>query len=85
MALKTRSITGRNITSWSISASDDGIYETIITSTSASLGTTTAPTFFKINTSAAYQYYKFNILESVGAPGVNIQHMQLYTVDNLSS
>ena len=83
VALKARSFSGKNITTWSISASNDGTtYESIITSTTPLLGAATTPTFFEINTSVAYQYYRFNILASVGTPGVGIQYMQLYTVSS---
>ena len=86
VALKARPMTGKNITSWSISASSDGTtFNTLFRSTSALLGAATTPTFIEIDTSVAYQYYRLNILESVGTPGVGIQYMQLFTVDNLSS
>ena len=86
VALKAKSIAGKNITSWSISASHNGTtYETIFTSTSALLGAATKPSFVGIDNVAAYQYYRFNTLVSEGAPGVGVQYMQLYTVDNLTS
>jgi len=86
VALKARSITDKNITSWSISAShNETTYETIFTSTSALLGSATTPTFFEIDSLVGYKYYRFNILASVGALGVGIQYMQLYTVDYLVS
>ena len=53
--MKARSVTGRNITSWPITASDDGLtFETIIALTSTSLGAATKPSFFKAITLKAY-------------------------------
>ena len=83
--LKARPITGRNITSWSITASnDDAAFEAVLTSTTVLFGSTTEPSFFEINTLIAYQYYMFNILTCEG-PNPGIQAMQLYTCDALSS
>jgi len=83
--LKARPITGRNITSWSITASnDDAAFEAILTSTNVLLGSTTEPSIFETNTLIAYQYYMFNILTCEG-PNAGIQAMQLYTADALSS
>jgi hypothetical protein len=87
VALKARSVVGKIITSWSLTASNDGLtFEILSTSTiSTLLGTATKPSFFEINTLTAYQYYRFNILASEGAPGIGVQYMQLYTVDELTS
>ncbi len=86
VALKARSFNGKNITSWSITASNDGLtFETLLTSTSILLGTATKPSFFDFNTSPAYQYYRFNISTSEGAPGTGVQYMQLFTVDELTN
>ena len=83
--LKARPIAGRNITSWSITASnDDTTFEEILASTNVLLGATTEPSFFEINTLTAYRYYSFNILTCEG-PNPGIQTMQLYTCDALSS
>jgi len=47
--LKARPVAGRNITSWSITASNDvTAFETILTSTNVLLGFTTEPSFFKL-------------------------------------
>jgi len=47
-------IAGRNITSWSITASDDdAAFEAILTSTNVLLGSTTEMSFFEINTLTA--------------------------------
>jgi len=71
--LKARPITGRNITSWSITVSnDDTTFEVIFTSTNVILGATTVPSFFEINKLIAYQYYMFNILTCEG-PNAGIQ------------
>ena len=86
VALKARSFVGKNITSWSLSASNDGLtFETLLLTTSAILsGTAMKPTFFQIDTlTTAYKYYRFNISISEGAPGTGIQYMQLYTLDEL--
>ena len=84
VALKARSVAGKNITSWSLSASNDALtFQTLLTSTSALLGAATKPSFFEVNTPASYQYYKFTIVTSEGTPGIGIQYMQVYTVDAL--
>ena len=87
VALKARSVVGKNLTSWSLTASNDGLtFETLSTSTTITLlGTATKPSFFEIDTLTAYQYYRFNILTSEGAPGTGVQYMQLYTIDHLTS
>ena len=87
VALKARFIVGKNITSWSITASKDGLtFETLATATTSTLlGAATKPSFFEIDTLTSYQYYRFNILTSEGAPGTGAQYMQLYTVDELTS
>jgi len=47
--LKARPIVGRNITSWSITASnDDATFEAILTSTNVLLGSTTESSFLKL-------------------------------------
>ena len=81
LALKARSVSGRNITSWSISASNDGLtLGTLLTSTiSILLGAAT------IDVLAAYQYYKFNLLTCRDTPDTGVHYMILYTVDNLTS
>jgi len=85
VSLKARFVTGRNITSWSISASNDGLtFETLLTSTIVLLGAATKPSFYEIDSLTAYRYYKFTILTSEGTPGTGIQYMQLYTVNNLT-
>jgi hypothetical protein len=86
VALKARSFVGKNLTSWSLTASNDGLtFETLLTPTSTLLGAATKPSFFEIDTLTAYQYYRFNISMSEGAPGTGVQYMQLYTVDELTS
>jgi uncharacterized membrane protein YcgQ (UPF0703/DUF1980 family) len=86
VALKARSFNGKNVTSWSITASNDGLtFETLLTSTSILLGAAIKPSFFDLNTSTAYQYYRFNISTSEGAPGTGVQYMQLFTVDELTN
>ena len=87
MALKARSFVGKNITSWSLTASKDGLtFETLSTATiSTLLGAATMPSFFESDTVTPYQYYRFNILGSEDAPGTGVQYMQLYTVDELTS
>jgi hypothetical protein len=87
VALKARFAAGRNITLWSITSSKDGLtFDTLLSSTNNTLlGTATKPSFFEIDTSTAYQYYRFNILASEGTPGTGVQYMQLYTVDRLIS
>ena len=84
VALNARSVAGKNITSWSISASNDALtFQSLLTSTSALLEAATKQSFFEINTPASYQYYKFTIITSEGTPGIGIQYMQVYTVDAL--
>ena len=81
VALKARPIAGRNITAWNIAASNDGTtFTTLLTSTTALLGSATAPSFFNISTSTAYQYYRFNITASTGSTDVGVQVMQLYVL-----
>jgi hypothetical protein len=84
VALKARSVAGRNVTSWSISASnDDRTFETLLTSTTVLLGAATIPSIFEIDTLTAYKYYMFNILTSEGTSNIGIHAMQLYTLDTL--
>jgi len=87
VAFKARPVAGRNITSWSITASNDGLtFDTLLSSeTNTLLGAATKPSFFEIDTSTAYQYYRFNILASEGISGTGVQYMQLFTVDQLKS
>lgn len=81
VALKARNIAGRNITGWNISGSNDRTtFTTLLTSTTALLGASTAPTFFNISTTTAYQYYRINITSVVGNPDWGLQAMQLYTL-----
>jgi len=84
LALKARSFLGKKITSWTISANNGGaVFDTLLTSTTTLFGAATAPSFFEIDTPTAYQYYKFSILSSEGAPGIGVQYMQLYIVDTI--
>jgi hypothetical protein len=71
---------GRDITACNISASNDGqTFNSLLTSTTALLGSATAPTFLNVVTNDAYQYYRFTITASVG-PDVGVQVFQLYIV-----
>ena len=80
IALKARSgFSGRDITAWNLSASNDGTaFETLLTSTTALLGSATAPTFFEVTTSQAFRYYRLNITESTGSIDVGVQMFQIY-------
>ena len=49
VALKARSILGKRITSWTISANNGGaVFDTLVTSTTTLFGATTAPSLFEI-------------------------------------
>ena len=80
IALKARSgFPGRDITSWNLSASNDGTaFETLLTSTTALLGSATFLTFFEVAASEAFRYYRLNITESTGSNGVGVELFQLY-------
>ena len=81
IALKARAHFSRNIMAWNISASDDGtIFTTLLASTTSLPGAATAPSFFNISTTTAYQYYRLNITDYVGSPNVGIGVMQLYVL-----
>ena len=81
IALKARSgFPGRDITAWNLSASNDGTaFETLLTSTTALLGSATFLTFFEVQTSEAFQYYRLNITASIGSIDVGVELFQLYT------
>jgi hypothetical protein len=86
IALKARS--GRDISSWNITASNDSVaFETLITSTTALLGSATAPTFFEVRANNSYKYYRFNITAGgptggtgTGSIDVGVQVFQLYII-----
>jgi len=82
IALKARNIDPRNITAWSFAGSNsDDMFTTILTSTDVLEGSATAPSFFNITTSDAYQYYRLIITASTGSNDVGVQLMQLYVYD----
>ena len=78
--MKARSgFPGRDITSWNLSASNDGTaFETVLTSTTTLLGSATFLTFFEVTTSEAFQYYRLNITASTGSIDVEVELFQLY-------
>lgn len=79
IALKARHIPGRDITAWNLSASNDGTeFTTVLTSTTALLGSATTPTLFNVTTSEAFRYYRLNITASTGSNDVGVQVFQLY-------
>ena len=81
VALKARNIAERNITAWNITGSNDGTtFTPLLTSRIVLLGDATAPLFFNIPTTSAYQYYRFNITASTGPVDVGVQVMQLYVL-----
>ena len=81
VALKARNIAESNITAWNITGSNDGTtFTPLLTSRIVLLGGATAPLFFNISTTSAYQYYRFNITASTGPVDVGVQVMQLYVL-----
>jgi hypothetical protein len=79
IAVKSRA--GRDITSWNLSASNDGTAHTLLlNSTTALLGSLTAPTFIEVTANNAYQYYRLTITESSGSTDVGVQVFQLYII-----
>jgi hypothetical protein len=79
VALKARNIQDKNITAWTLSAgNDENSLTPLLESTDALLGSTSGPTFFNVNTTEAYQFYRFTITASTGGGGVGLQMMQLY-------
>ena len=78
VALKAR---GRDITAWSITASNDGTdFRTLINSITVLLGSATSPTFVEVTANNPYQYYRLNITASTGAVDVGVQLFQLYII-----
>jgi hypothetical protein len=82
IALKARSIRDRDITTWNITASNDGIlFTNLVAPTTPLLGSAIAPTFFNVTTNDAYQYYRLNITGSTGSTEFGIQVLQLYIIN----
>ena len=81
VALKARKFDGRDITSWNLARSDDGItFTNIINSTIPLRGSANAPTFVDVTANNAYQYYRLNITASTGSVDVGVQLFQLYII-----
>jgi hypothetical protein len=82
IALKARSVRDRDITTWNITASNNGtLFTNIVTSTAPLLGSANAPTFFDVTTNDAYQYYRLNVTGSTGSTEFGIQVLQLYILN----
>ena len=76
VALKVRMA----LPSWYLSGSNDGITFTALLASNAMLPVGSAPTFFNISTTTAYQYYKLTIQEDDWLlQGIEV--MQLYIYD----
>lgn len=81
VGLKARKNAGKDITAWTISASNDGTdFRTLLTSTTVLFGSAHVPTFIEVTAHNAYQYYRFTITESTGSNDVGVQVFQLYSV-----
>ena len=81
VGLKARKNAGKDITAWTISASNDGTdFRTLLTSTTVLLGSAHMPTFIEVTAHNAYPYYRFTITESTGSNDVGVQVFQLYSV-----
>lgn len=79
IALKARFISGRNMTAWNVQGSNNGTtFTTLLTSTTALLGSASVPSFFDISTTIAYQYYRVNITNVVSNPDWGLQLMQIF-------
>jgi hypothetical protein len=65
---------------WTISGrnNDDSTFTSLLTSRTPLLRTATAPSFFSISTSTAYQYYRFTKTHLPGQVNVGLHSMQLY-------
>ena len=81
VGLKARKADGRDITSWNLVAKNEGsAFITLLTSTTALLGSSSSPTFFEVTANNAYQYYRLNIFASTGSSDVGVQVFQLFSV-----
>jgi hypothetical protein len=81
VALKARYISGRDITAWTITASNNGTdFRTLINSRITLLGSANVPTFVEVTANNAYQYYRLNITASTGSIDVGVQVFQLYII-----
>ncbi|EDO33835.1 predicted protein [Nematostella vectensis] len=71
-----RNIAGRNITSWKVQASNDGIAFTDIVPTNATVFNAGVLNKFTFAASANYKYWRFFIISSVGSTDVGIGMLQ---------
>ena len=78
VALKAR---GRDITVWTLTASNNGTdFRTLINSSTVLLGSASSPTFVEVTANNPYPYYRLNITASTGSVDMGIQVFQLYTI-----